>query len=444
MAISFIHLSDIHFGQEKDGSELIIHDDVKEELIRDAALQVRELCPEGATGIIVTGDIAYAGKTNEYDQAGKWLDRLSEAIGCPRTAVQVVPGNHDIDRDAISSGCRLMLEQIVEVGKLKLDEFLCSELDREVLYGRFSGYRPFAEGYDCPLDRNGGHASDRSFELAPSRNLRFIGLNSALISSPADKKGFMLLGARQHVLPRIDGEELVVLAHHPLDWLRDSDETMQYVKSRARVFISGHEHNPTVNLINIKDGVDLLMLAAGATVPPVASEGFNYSYNLLIFDWDEESDGLKLKIIPRAWSKEDTCFDSDRIGLGESTSNLILGCPNFRRKAASGNLNLPVAIPLKDEIPDEEFEGLEPAQNIAVQETQELTQFRIILLRFFRDLTSAQRLAVLFQMDALPAEWSQQLTHAIERRIVNAIVKQGRLRALESEIEKIQALNSNN
>ena len=247
MPIAFVHLSDIHFGQEK-GSELIIHDDVKNCLIEDAVRLVKTHANGCATGLIVTGDIAYAGKYEQYQCAAKWLDSFAKAINCNKTAVQIVPGNHDIDRDQISAGCELMLDKIIAKGEEALDVFLEDELDREALYRRFKAYRSFAEGYNCPLDSVGGISSRFSLEVAPGRTLCFIGLNSALICSGKDQKGRLLLGARQHVLPRETGQELVVLCHHPLDWLQDSDDARNYVRSRARVFVSGHEHNPSVNV----------------------------------------------------------------------------------------------------------------------------------------------------------------------------------------------------
>jgi predicted MPP superfamily phosphohydrolase len=312
MPFAFVHLSDIHFGQEK-GGEFVVHDDVRERLVEDAADLVAAHTYGSATGVLVTGDIAYAGKPEQYQKAAEWLDRLTAAVGCEPTAVQLVPGNHDIDRDAISSGCKLMLNQIIAKGEPKLDEFLKSDQDREVLYGRFVAYRPFAEGYNCSLDREGGYASDRTLSIAPGRTLRFIGLNSALICSAKDKKGKLLLGARQHVLPRSPGEELVVLAHHPLHWLRDIKDARRYVRSRARVFVSGHEHKPSLKIRPITEGCDLMLLAAGATVPSKVEvdAGYRYTYNLLIFDWDRGTNGLKVAVFPRAWSSEDTMFTAD-------------------------------------------------------------------------------------------------------------------------------------
>lgn len=41
-------------------------------------------------------------KYEEYVKAGQWLDILAERVGCSRLDIQMVPGNHDIDRDAIT------------------------------------------------------------------------------------------------------------------------------------------------------------------------------------------------------------------------------------------------------------------------------------------------------------------------------------------------------
>ena len=57
MAAVFVHLSDIHFGQEKDGGLLFINDDAKRRLLEDAAAEISKT-GMSASGVIVTGDIA--------------------------------------------------------------------------------------------------------------------------------------------------------------------------------------------------------------------------------------------------------------------------------------------------------------------------------------------------------------------------------------------------
>ena len=165
----------------------------------------------------------------------------------------------------ITAATKLVLEKIAKDGDLALDEFLDQENDREMLFRRFAAYRPFAEGYRCPLDTSAELAEERVVKLAPGRSIRFVRLNSALACSKCDVEGTLLLGARQRVLNEHIGEELIVLCHHPLHWFQDSEDALRYIRSRARIFISGHEHEPGVCIEKIDHGKDLMLLAAGAT-----------------------------------------------------------------------------------------------------------------------------------------------------------------------------------
>ena len=322
MRRTYIHLSDLHFGQER-GPDLHLHRDVKDRLIDDArGLAASE--PGGRMdGVIVTGDIAFSGKETQYLEAGEWLERLGEAVGCGVKDVLVVPGNHDVDRNEITAGCELFLKRILEIGEEELERYLQNPLDREVLYGRFKSYRAFAEGSNCPIDTESGYTVNRKVQIGPGRFLRLIGANSALVCSRSEhERGRLLLGARQRTFPQIGGEELVVLAHHPLDWLRDSADTRRFVRARARVFMSGHTHSPSSSVERGGDRGDLFFLSAGAAVPPSDEIDYEFTYNRLVFDWDEESDALIVEIEARTWSSEATRFAADRDGIGRTTHAL--------------------------------------------------------------------------------------------------------------------------
>jgi predicted phosphodiesterase len=439
MALRFVHLSDIHFGQEK-GDLIYIHDDVRERLLDDVEDLVRSLPGGTADGIVVTGDLAFSGDVKEYETAGKFLDRLAEKVGCLRTAVQIIPGNHDIHRKSICKSSEWMLGEIAEKGEAALDGFLIAEQDRDVLYGRLKHYRKFAEAYDCPLDGAGGIAGEKFFEIAPGRTLRFIGLNSALTCGSNDKSGKLLLGAKQWVLPRNRGEELVVLCHHPVHWFRDSVNALKYVRSRARVFISGHEHDPKFDVESIEDGCDLLALAAGAMTPPKETEVYTFTYNVIDFDWSEDKDALKVTLRPRVWNGPKTRFDSNNKLPGCEKNPVVLACPNFRAAAASVHRIDPSASDLQvDTI------SVEPP----ILATQQLEghqmdeQFPLQLLRFFRDLTGAQRLAVLIKVGALPEDWIEPLNHSSERHALDGMKQTGRLADLTSAIDEVIASTGN-
>lgn len=431
MAFVFIHLSDIHFGQEKGGS-LFVNDDVKAQLLEDARKQIFNLPNQRADGIIISGDIAYAGKVSEYVSAGKWLDRLASAVGCDQLAVQVVPGNHDIDRSQITNAVQDLIENIIQGGDSALDRYMEKEGDREFLYKQFGAYRNFAEAYDCPLDKDAVVLKPKRFELAPGRTIEFHGVNTALICSKSKKEeGGLLLGKRQRVLSVEPGVEIVVIAHHPLRWLQDSDDAMKYIKNRARVFVSGHEHKPAHSVEKIDNETDLLMLASGATVPPEATEDYTYCYNILTFDWESENDALKVTISARIWNDEKKAFSPDCIYFDNGYVEYILQCPNFKKLAVpcTSSTSDKQKIESKDVLVSEVLES-RPIESHLMAEKQN----QQILFRFFRELNSAQRLSILVDLGAISADAAEQLSHALERRALDALFTQNKAEEIEKSI----------
>jgi 3',5'-cyclic AMP phosphodiesterase CpdA len=434
MSVAYIHLSDIHFGQEK-GGEVFIHRDAKARLLEDIDVLVDRLPESKAAGVIVTGDIAYGGKPEEYKEAANWLDQVARAARCDITAIQVVPGNHDIDRAELSHAAKWMLDQIATNGEGKLDEFLSNARDRALLYARFTSYIPFAEGYNCPMDCQGGLASERIVQLTETRSLRFVGLNSALVCKHKDKEGELLLGARQRVLPIAAGQELVVLCHHPLAWLQDSEDARRFIRSRARVFISGHEHKPAVRVERTDVDCDLMILEAGATVPPTTNDTFTYTYNVIQFSWDETSDGLNVTVHPRAWDDEKKRFVDDPVRLGGRDPTYVLGCPNFRRTAtlarSPSRTTTVERQPHTSDVSHKTASDTVEGTNMPVP-----SGYQLALLRFFRDLSAGQRLAVLVKLGALPDKWPEALSHALERQIFDSLAREGRLEELEKAIKQ--------
>lgn len=427
MPIAFVHISDIHFGQEK-GGQCIVDDDVKECLIDDCAKLFRNLPSDVVRGVIVTGDIAYSGKEGDYKSAGLWLDRLTSAIGCLRSNVFIVPGNHDIDRANISVNCGEMLAAIAAEGDAKLDAYLSDDGDREQLFRRFSGYRLFAEGYDCSIDDEGGLAGDHTLAISEGRLLRFVGLNSALISGTKDVKGRLLLGMRQRVVQRnTSGEELVVLMHHPLDWLQDSEDASDYLRGRARIVMSGHEHLASSRLVKANDGREVLMISAGATVPP-AKEGKRYCFNIIRFAWDEQSENLSVSIEPREWNKTITEFSVGTAAVGGEAVTYALKCPNYVSQHAT--------VPAGAAEPSDSA-ALEAASMHGSSINNSDEDYSLLVLSFFRDIEESERMRILLDLNIIPKTWKGTLTHSLERRFLDKAKQAGKLDEIKGALAVI-------
>ena len=433
MPAVFVHLSDIHFGQEKKGGARAANEDARRKLMGDAASIVAGLPSRKATGIIVTGDIAYAGKAHEYDEAGRWLDQLAESVGCEPSTVQLIPGNHDIDRDKITGAAEWMLTTIHDEGEEKLETFLGNPMDREVLYSRFEGYLPFAKAYRCPLDCEGHNSADRRVELAEGRAIRFVRLNSALICTKGrDEEGKLLLGQRQRILQESAGEELIVLVHHPLNWISDSDDMRKFLHGRARVCMSGHEHLAAVDVKEVEPGCDILMIASGATTPDLIDDVYTYAYNVIEFDWDEPTDSLAVTVHPRRWNDGMKRFEADEGRLGGRDARFVLGSPYFRQgetpEKRAGTLHSPPQSPEVKIIASREEVVL--AADIKIDEGE----YQNLYLHFFRDLAEGDRLRILVDLGAIPAGLNANFNHETESRLLRNIVKSGRFDDLKKTV----------
>lgn len=445
MPAVFVHVSDIHFGQETD-DRIHIHDDVKHQLIADAKEVISSLPGGVAHGILVTGDITQSGKRVEYDEAGQWLDNLAASIGVEIHRVQMVPGNHDLDRTKLSFAGQQILDHIRAGGTAEYEKIMSNPTDRAALFARFEDYGRFSFAYNCPLNDEGAYASEMEVSLAPGRAIRFIRFNSSLLchGGERDEHPELILGARQFTIPRTPGVENIVLVHHPLHWYKDQDEVRDYIRSRARVFISGHEHNPKVTVDNVEPGSDVMMLAAGATVPFRSNDEYTFTYNIIEFDWDEEIDGLSVTMHPRAWSAKRTCFEADEERLGGKNPNFRLACMSFPKAARP---QAPARRHRVDEIFFEEsLRPVEPTIEMVSMESlagepsimaPNEEGYETARLRFFRDLLEGERLRILVALDALPDESDEQMSQGLERRLLDMLVKEGKLSDVEKMMDQL-------
>ena len=283
MKHSFVHLSDIHFGQEKNGS-VVVHDDVRKALISDVAALAKKR--GRASRILVTGDIAYSGTRTQYETAAPWLEELTTAAECAAQEVSCIPGNHDCDLSILTNQAKLTYEHLRGLQRAEAaTKFHAIVEDGEIgspFLPKLTAYRAFANGFGCDFESAKRPAWTRVFELPNGIKLRLHGLTSVQVSNLDDKVNSLFLGNRQYTVSEDPNVINIVLCHHPLDWFIDEDDAKPYLKTRSRVLMFGHEHKANAELI--KDafaGTETLVLSAAATNPPDAD--YEYAYNWIEF-----------------------------------------------------------------------------------------------------------------------------------------------------------------
>jgi 3',5'-cyclic AMP phosphodiesterase CpdA len=125
--ITWLHLSDFHFraGERHTWDEDIV--------LRALLDDVRARMEDGLTPdvILVSGEIAFSGAPAEYALARQFFNDLLEVTDVPKTRLFTVPGNHDVDRQAISRGAKAIASSLDS--RQAVDEVLTGSITTQTL-----------------------------------------------------------------------------------------------------------------------------------------------------------------------------------------------------------------------------------------------------------------------------------------------------------------------
>jgi len=418
----FIHLSDIHFGQEKNGT-IHIHEDIRAQLLNDCKHIVEEtrVPPDG---ILITGDIAYKGIRDEYERAGEWIDQLAQAVGCEVILVRTIPGNHDIDRTKIHHFCKLAHDDVrgKQPGEVDacLEEMLKDEEESNPLLAKIAAYREFAARFGCDFDSVKKPVWLKEYVFPSGNKFVLVGMNSVQVSDSTDAEGRMILGNNQYVLPEVDNVEYVVLLHHPVEWLKDRSNARPYLM-RARVVMVGHEHELRINKIQDEYQRDQLQIFAGATNPP--DQNMEYRYNWLDFSLSEDQGNvlLRVNVQPRLWDRTQTKFIPDSARLS-GTPTFDLRCPKYSLTQAPA-VATPTSTARRDG--DEEREPMADTDEHNFERLQYL---------FWTYLKWDERLKALADVDVLPSVPAQPMPQTLERLALETAKRNHKLEPLWNKV----------
>jgi predicted phosphodiesterase len=280
--LTFIHLSDIHFSSGDDASQFDLNQQIRRALLED--LGARQADGAHYDALLVTGDIAYSGKEEEYDSAKQWLEEVYLRTGLSMKRTYVVPGNHDVDRRLVEPTFPLWAshEDIRRAANsVHWRATIETQLKRDrshLLLAPLRTYNGFAQGCACKTTADDlAWSIDFPCPLELGFIVRLRGLNSALISDAGDAPSKLLVSEFQTAkLADAPGVINVVLCHHPPDWLMDKAALREVLRRFAPVTLFGHEHSVRVDYDEKQ-----VQLFAGAVQPSRNETGWLPTYHIL-------------------------------------------------------------------------------------------------------------------------------------------------------------------
>lgn len=419
-----LHVSDIHFHHPICTTDRDPDRPYRTRLVQD----VKDWQPKLGKfdAILVTGDIAYAGKEAEYTEARKWLDELAAAAGCGPHHVHVIPGNHDVDRQIILDRLPIRNAQQAIIAAQNKERVLAAQLDHTetgpALLAPMEAYAKFAARYSCDLFWPEKFFWRHDLQLAPGVLLRIFGLTSTILSGNRlpedDRAGDLYLSPQQTVLNPEDNVVNLVMSHHPPDWFLDKDDVEDAVNGRAAIHLFGHKHRQRIH----RDP-SYVTFYAGAVNPVRQEKDWKPGYNIIRIELGRDANDrpqLEIEAHLLEWQKSPEMFkailddDHDRSPVYRATVRL-------RNIRAADN-----------HVPAREVSAM--VQQVAEAAVKE-ERAKAIVLRFW-DLSMADRREISQKLNLLePGDAGLTLAEKYGRALIRA-GERDLFEKLAKEIEK--------
>ena len=286
MKLLLIHLSDIHITSDDDAITKRYPQIVNAVKNLDYSL---DLCV-----VVVTGDIAFSGTTEQYFVAFEFFEHLKQLLsqslsGAPQhqpvpVTLVIVPGNHDCDFTASGTVRDIIIESILDDTSIaeKPDIVQPCTVVQEPFFDFLDAVESFpriptSEEYDVRLSYK--------YDLADEEeSVIFLCYNTAWLSQLHENQGRLFFPSDAARLDQNDSALVVASFHHPYNWL-ESNVARAFrdnIEAVADLVLTGHEHTTSYRAQEGTLGQSNIYVEGGVlqdNTDPTASE-----FNAFVFD----------------------------------------------------------------------------------------------------------------------------------------------------------------
>ncbi|MEM6457418.1 MAG: NACHT domain-containing protein, partial [Acidobacteriota bacterium] len=281
--------------------------------------------------VLFTGDLAWAGRPEEFAQGWRFLEEVLDACELEPDALFLVPGNHDVDRGRIG---RTDARWAKHTDRDEVEEILAEGGDDwRGLAARLDIYRAFLDEHKLAhLQTDPDRVIWTAERTIRNCSIGLAGFNTAWSCGATDEKGRLWTGAHwQHETLHADVRDAdvrIALLHHPTSWLHEH-EGRDFTIALRRDFhltLHGHEHKTWVDA----DADGHATLAAGASFDGSRREN---GYSLIELDradakvhvhlwaYDADGGGWVERSIANRTKRGIWTFDADWLGADDASSS---------------------------------------------------------------------------------------------------------------------------
>ncbi len=202
--------------------------------------------------IIVTGDFCHAQKNKSYNDALKFLNKISEIFSVNKEDFFFVPGNHD----ARSFKYRADIITSINSQILRNPDCYLSRIgDLQKAFAKYNNFVKEFYGDSIPDSDKRISAASGVYCITWENKINIVSLNTALISTGGQEKHEIVnINELGNICKSIDeNKPTIVIAHHALSAICESQrsllERLLYI-IKARAYLCGDEHKLNRTITN--------------------------------------------------------------------------------------------------------------------------------------------------------------------------------------------------
>ena len=293
MRIKWLHLSDIHFNFKNYDSH---------ELREDFINRIKLLCQnEPFTHLFLTGDILF--RNNQADpETVAFIKELIGILQLPVENVIIVPGNHDHNRNTVTSQLSALPDNedaTIDALDQPCKSALLTAFDRfDAVYKEIFG-SSYYEEYNNP------------HSILSSDSVNIIKLNTAWLDTDSATIPALRIGSRQLQLllsntkAALQEKVNIAVGHHPLREFADAEKSRilkLFQKHNVGLYFCGHSHQANICVYRDYDVIEII--APGGFIDDEKYSVGGYVWGIL----DTDTDFYKAEIFN--WKNDKWCIDS--------------------------------------------------------------------------------------------------------------------------------------
>lgn len=302
MKVVIYHISDLHIEKEED---------IKVKQVYKMVDVLNSIGNFDAVLIIVSGDIAFSGKREQYDAAYHMFGTIISGIRNKfkkAVCMLAVPGNHDVDLSK-------------DEGHKAIQDKIRSGITTEMITQELSkqrNYLNYAKGIRC-LDDKDKLCCFRKYEYK-GRIIKICLINTAIFSTLDEDKGlhFIPEDVITKMESELDADINITVMHHAHHWMNDIvKSTFENVLiQKNNLILCGHEHGLDSSEIK-KDGARAIYLTGGELCNKGNWNNSRFYLNIV------DTDNMLLESISYLWNVNKQLYIQDN----RKTYNLLHMAP---------------------------------------------------------------------------------------------------------------------